>query len=192
MKLPDGRLTSRKAADRDVPSKPHPDILPFMSRWKAFVGRVALCGCGLFSILVGRTYESLHLFYPSDQRVWTIFYIVLIVLGVISLGAGLLPDSWMRKMLGWGSGEGSPLRLSVKLLVVFAAISYGTVALLAVVHPSTRISPLTTYSLCPSCVLTLTVDPSLTSSLLVLAPLSAAAYGALGAAIGLVFGIRHQ
>lgn len=175
-----------------MPDKQHPDMLPFMSRWKGFVGRVALCGCGVFSILVGRTHASLRLFYPSDRRAWTIFYVTLILLGIISFGAGLLPDSWARKMLGRGASQGSPLRLSVKLLAVFAAISYGIVALLAVLHPSTRVSPVATYSLCPSCVLTLTVDPSLTSALLVLAPLSAAAYGALGAAIGLVARIGHQ
>ena len=57
---------------------------------------------------------------------------------------------------------------------VFAANSYGVVALLALLHPSTRLPPVAVYSVCPSCMLTITVDPSLASSLLVLAPLSAA------------------
>ena len=37
---------------------------------------------------------------------------------------------------------------------VFAANSYGVVALLALLHPSTRLPPVAVYSVCPSCMLT--------------------------------------
>ena len=75
---------------------------------------------------------------------------------------------------------------------VFAANSYGVVALLALLHPSTRLPPVAVYSVCPSCVLTITVDPSLASSLLVLAPLSAAVYGSVGGVIGLFIRLGHK
>jgi hypothetical protein len=171
---------------------PAPDMLQFMSRSKAFVVRITLCVCGVLSILVGRTYGSLRLFYPSDRWVWTVFSVTLVIAGIITLVAGLLPDSWTRAGLGQRLSQGSMLRLAVRLLAVFAAISYGVVALLALLHPSTRLPPVAVYSLCPSCVLTATVDPSLASLLLVLAPLSAAAYGSVGAVIGLSIRLVHK
>ena len=176
-------------ADRKGPA---PDMLPFMSRSKAFVGRAALCVCGVFSVLVGRTYGTLRLFDPSDRWVWTVFSVTLVSVGIISIVAGLLPDSWARAGLGQRLGQGSLLRLPVRLLAVFAAISYGVVALLTFLHPSERLPPVAVYSICPSCVLTITVDPSLASSLLVLAPLSAAAYGSVGGVIGLFIRLGHK
>lgn len=76
-------------------------MLPFMSRSKAFVGRLALCVFGVFSILVGRTYGTLRLFYSSDRWVWTVFSVTLVGVGIISVVAGLLPDS--RAMEGVGT-----------------------------------------------------------------------------------------
>jgi hypothetical protein len=163
-----------------------------MSRSRAFVGRLALCVCGVFSILVARAYGTLRLFYPSDRWVWPVFTVTLIGVGIIAIVMSLLPDSWARAGLGQRLGQRSLLRLPVRLLAVFAAISYGAVALLALLHPSTRLPPVAVYSLCPSCVLTMTVDPSLASSLLVLAPLSAAAYGSVGASIGLLIRLGHK
>ena len=66
-------------ADRKGPA---PDMLAFMSRSKAFVGRAALCVCGAFSILVGRTYGTLRLFYPSDRWVSTVFSVTLVSVGI--------------------------------------------------------------------------------------------------------------
>ena len=71
-------------------------------------------------------------------------------------------------------------------------MSYAVVAVLSVLPPGTVPSPLTVYILCPSCVSTITVDPSLTASLLVLAPTSAAAYGSIGAVIGLVVDVLRK
>jgi len=162
-------------------------MLLFMSRSKAFAGRLVLCVCGALSLLVARSYGTLRLFYPSDRWVWTVFSLTLAGAGIISIVVGLLPDSWARAGSGERPGEGSSLlQWPVTLLAVFSVVSYVVVALLAVLHPSTRLSPVAVYSLCPSCVLTLTVDPSLASSLLLLAPLSAAVYGSVGAVIGLL------
>jgi hypothetical protein len=160
-------------------------MLPFMSGWKALAARLSLCVCGVLSILVGRTYGSLRLFYGSDRQAWVIFHVVLLVAGIISLGTGVLPESWTRKVMGRGASEASPLRLPLGLLMIFAATSYVIVVLLALLSPSARLSPLATYSLCPACVLTITVDPSPASVLLILAPVTAAIYGAIGAVIGL-------
>jgi len=48
------------------------------------------------------------------------------------------------------------------------------------------------YSLCPSCVLTETIDPSLPTALLVLAPLNAFVFGAAGGVIGTAFSILSK
>ena len=126
-----------------------------MPRLKAFVGRLALFVCGVFSVLVGRrSYGILRLFYPSDRGVCTIFFVTLVAVGVICIGTSLLPDSRVRAILKQRQRQESLLRLPVRLLVVFAAISYGVVALLALLPPSTHLSPLAVYSLCPSCALT--------------------------------------
>ena len=55
-------------------------------------------------------------------------------------------------------------------------------------HPS----PQLVFSVCPACALTITVDPSLGTFLLLLAPLNAAVYGSLGAALGYVLVILRK
>jgi hypothetical protein len=48
------------------------------------------------------------------------------------------------------------------------------------------------YSLCPACVLTITVDPSLPTILFVLAPLNALVFGAVGGVIGTAYSIASR
>jgi len=56
-------------------------------------------------------------------------------------------------------------------------------------HPSTR----TVFTTCPACVLTVTVDPSWASVALILAPIDAIVYGAVGIIIGLILeGVRRR
>jgi hypothetical protein len=92
----------------------------------------------------------------------------------------------------FGSTDRQWIKLPFRMLAGFFVTSYAVVAVLSVLQPGTRVSPLAVYALCPSCVLTITVDPSLTSSLLLLAPTSAAAYGSIGAVIGLVIGVIRR
>jgi hypothetical protein len=71
-----------------------------------------------------------------------------------------------------------------KLLVGFAACSYLWTALLYFAPHSWHPEPLLVFLLCPACLLTITVDPSLGTVLMLLAPLNAVVYGLLGLGLG--------
>jgi hypothetical protein len=77
-------------------------------------------------------------------------------------------------------------RLWLRLAIGLGALSYViTVAIYFVPstwHPSTG----TAFTICPACALTVTVDPSFTSVALILAPIDAIVYGAIGLNIGLI------
>jgi hypothetical protein len=130
------------------------------------------------------------MFFPANRHAWTAISSTLIITGVINAVVAMAPQPWMRPI--FGSTEKQWIKIPFRMLVGFFVTSYAVVAVLSVVQPLTGLSPLTVYSLCPSCVSTITVDPSLTSSLLLLAPTSAAVYGSIGAVIGLVIGVFRR
>ena len=75
----------------------------------------------------------------------------------------------------------------------FAGFSYLLTVALHFVPPSWHPAAQLVYLLCPACVLTITVDPSLATVLLVLAPLNAAVYASLGTVFGcFVLAVRDR
>ena len=75
----------------------------------------------------------------------------------------------------------------LKLLGVFAAISY-LVAVVAYLAPHRwNLDPQLMLALCPLYFVKMTFDPSLVAVLLLLAAMNAAAYGALGLTLGYVW-----
>ena len=156
-----------------------------VSRVREFCVRTAFFVCGLFSILIARMYRVLDMFFPASRHAWTAIACVLMIVGVINAVAAIAPQPWMRPI--FGSIEKQWLKLPFKMLAGFLVTSNVVVVVLSLLPPGTVVPPVTVYILCPSCVSTITVDPSLTATLLLLAPMSAAAYGSIGAVIG----IRH-
>jgi hypothetical protein len=71
------------------------------------------------------------------------------------------------------------------------AIGY-LVALLLELAPPGTVSPSLVFAVCPPTLLTLTVDPSPSTVLLVLAPLNGMIYGCVGLVIALFVGLVKQ
>lgn len=127
------------------------------------------------------------------HHAWFLFPVALGVVGVLSLTVAVLPRSWIAKACKRERDDAQLFSAPLKLLGVFAAISY-LLALLAYFAPhSWDLNPTLMLSLCPMYFLKLTIDPSLVSVFFMLAPMNAAAYGALGVTLGcawLAFGRR--
>ena len=144
--------------------------------------RLAFLVCGLISVLVSRVFWALQGFIPAPNARWSLFSAALMVVGGFDVVIALLPGSWVEKVR-----KISPSSVPLKMLGGFAVLSYlSTVVALNFAPLSWLPSPQLVYTVCPACVLTITVDPSLWTVLLLLAPLNAAVYGSLGAALGYI------
>jgi hypothetical protein len=152
------------------------------SRLIGIPSRVAFCVCGLISVLLGRMYIALRGLDPASHGSWSLFSAVLMVVGVSAVFIALLPGSWVQKARKMELEK--PSSLPIKMLAGFAVVSYLVVVGLSFA-PHTS-SPQFVFSVCPACALTITVDPSLGTVLLVLAPFSAAVYGSLGGVLGYI------
>ena len=102
--------------------------------------------------------------------------------GSIAVFIALLPGSWIEKAFKMEPGKQS--LVPIKTLAGFAVVSYLVIVGLSFAPHSWHPDPQFVFSVCPACALTITVDPSLATVLLGLAPLSAAVYGSLGAVLG--------
>jgi hypothetical protein len=82
--------------------------------------------------------------------------------------------------------------LPLKFFIVFAVVSYVAQMLLTYYPPSPGSYPppgsvasfVLAYSVCPVCVLTPTVDPTLTDMVYFIGPIDAVIHGAIGAMVG--------
>jgi hypothetical protein len=130
------------------------------------------------------------------HRAWFLFPVALGVVGVFSVTVAALPRSWIAKGCKRDRDDRDDVQLfltPLKWLGVFAAIAY-LLALLAYLAPhSWDLNPTLMLSLCPMYLVKLSFDPSLVAVFFLLAPMNAAAYGALGVTLGyarLAFGKR--
>jgi hypothetical protein len=78
----------------------------------------------------------------------------------------------------------SRLSFAVKVGVGLAACSYILTILMVLAPLSWNPPSILVYSLCPACLLTITVDPSFPTVAFILAPLNAVVYGLLGIVSG--------
>jgi hypothetical protein len=154
-----------------------------------FVGifsRVAFFICGTVALLIGRFYRALEGLGPSLPVRWSQFSTFWTVLGGLGVIVALVPRSWIERICGAAPGQ----RLSslpIKMLAGFAAFSYLLTAGLDFAPHGWHPNPQLVFVLCPSCALAMTVDPSLASVLLLLAPLNAAVYGSVGTVAGYLY-----
>jgi hypothetical protein len=154
------------------------------SRLIGIPSRLAFALCGLVSVLLGRMYVALGGLYSASSGRWSLFSAALMAVGGLAVFIALLPDSWAKKAFKVepDKSTSSP----VKMLAGFAIISYFVVVGLSLAPRSWHPGPQFVFSLCPACALAITVDPSLATVLLFLAPLSAAVYGSLGGVLGYI------
>jgi uncharacterized membrane protein YidH (DUF202 family) len=154
------------------------------SRLIGIPSRVAFFVCGLISAALSRMYIALRGLDPASHGSWALFSAALMVVGASAVLIALLPASWVQKARKIELGK--PSSLPIKMLAGFAAVSYLVVVGLSFAPHSWHPSPQFVFSVCPACALTITVDPSLGTVLIGLAPLSAAVYGSLGAVLGYI------
>ncbi len=148
--------------------------------------RIAFFLCGLASLLIG----TLYVFQQGEdlpvQSEWVIFTVALTLVGVCSITVAVLPRSWIAKACRKDRDDKQLFAAPFKLLGVFAAVAY-LVAVVAYLSPhSWNLNTQLTLALCPMYFLKLSVDPPPFDIFLLLAPINAAIYGALGTTLGYV------
>jgi hypothetical protein len=150
--------------------------------------RVAFFICGVITVLIGRVYSGLQQVAPPQEIAWLHFPYVLLITGAIAVCISFLPTAWVQGT----DTKRAELRYFTpfRFLLSFAALGLVLVVVFSLVPPSGAQPPMPlVYSLCPACVLTATVDPSVTTAVFLLAPLNALVFGAVGGVIGTAFSI---
>ena len=118
------------------------------------------------------------------QSEWIVFVLALAVVGICSVMFAVLPRSWIAKICKKERDDERLFSAPLKLLGIFAAISY-LVALVAYLAPhSWNLDPQFMFLLCPMYFVKMTFDPSLAAVFFLLAPMNAAVYGSLGLTLG--------
>jgi hypothetical protein len=147
--------------------------------------------CGVVSLLFTKTFTLLD--ELDATKTWVPFMGALALVGVLAIIGALLPTSWTETLCNIPKGDSRSYVVPFKTLAAFAATCYVVTAALDLLPLSSRPDPRLVLSLCPSCTLMVTIDPSLKTVLTILAPLNAAIYGALGAVLGYLFlAIRNR
>jgi len=156
--------------------------------------RFALFVCGLITFAIGRVYAAwLPLNFANDPTSYE--SVILILVAVLALLISFVPSSWVGKICNIDPTNRRPSSIPIKMLGGFAAFGYVMVAGLALIPPSGHsvVDPSLVFLTCPAFLLTATVDPSLGTVLLLLAPLNAAVYGAFGGILGyVVLALRNR
>jgi hypothetical protein len=146
--------------------------------------RIAFFLCGLISLFTCVPFLMLQGAELPVQSEWVIFVIVLAILGFFSVTLALLPRSWIAKACRKDRDDKQLFSTPLRWLGAFAAISY-LLALVAYLAPRQwNLYPQLMLSLCPLYFVKMTIDPSLLTTLFLLAPMNAAVYGSLGTALG--------
>jgi hypothetical protein len=146
--------------------------------------RIAFLLCGLTSLFTGVPYVMLRGAELPVQSEWVIFVVALALVGLFSVTLAVLPRSWIAKACKKDRDDGRLFSAPLRLLGVFAAISY-VLALVAYFAPHRwNLDPQLMLSLCPMYFVKMAIDPSRVAIFFLLAPMNAAVYGALGTTLG--------
>jgi hypothetical protein len=148
------------------------------------IARTTFLLCGLISLFTAVPYVMLQGVELPVQSEWIIFVVALALIGVFSVTVAMLPRSWIAKICKKERDDERLFSAPLKLLGIFAAISY-LVALVAYLAPhSWNLDPRVMFLLCPLYFVRMTFDPSLPAVFFLLAPMNAAVYGSLGLTLG--------
>jgi hypothetical protein len=142
--------------------------------------RIVFFVCGLITLLTAVPYALLRGIDLPVQSEWVLFAVSLGLVGILSVIAAVLPRSKMGKWCKTGRDDERLFSTPLKILGVFGAIWYG-VALFAYFAPHTwSLNPQLMLALCPLYFVKMTFDPSPVAVFLLLAPINAAVFGAVG------------
>lgn len=148
--------------------------------------------CGLISLFTAVPYVMLQGVELPVQSEWIIFVVALALVGVFSVAVAVLPRSWIAKACNEVQDKDKLFSVPLKLLGIFAAISY-LVALVAYLAPhSWNFDPQFMFMLCPLYFVKMTFDPSLPAVFFLLAPMNAGVYGSLGIILGHMWLALHK
>ena len=154
------------------------------------IARILFLICGLVAFVTAVPYAMLRGVDLPRQSEWVIFVIALVIVGLVSSAVAVSPRSWLAHAFKTDLDDQRLFASPLQLLSAFAA-SFYVIAMLAYFAPhSWNLNPQLMFALCPMYFLKLTFDPSNAVVFLLLAPMNAAAYGALGvtlACAGLAF-----
>lgn len=146
--------------------------------------RIVFWICGLTSLLIAYLYGSERGEDLPLESEWIFFAVVLGVVGTLSIVAGTIPRSWIAKLCKTDRDDRRVFSTPLRLLAIFAAIAY-FVACFEFFAPHTwHLNAQVMFALCPLYLIKTLIDPSPVWIFLVLAPMNAAVFGALGVALG--------
>ena len=146
--------------------------------------RILFFVCGLISLLTGVPYAMLRGEDLPVQSEWVIFVAALALVGIFSVAVAVLPRGWIARACRTDREDERLFSVPLKLLGGFAAVFY-LVALVGYLAPhSWNLNPQLMLALCPMYLVRMTFDPSPLWVFVLLAPMNAAVYGALGVTLG--------
>ena len=146
--------------------------------------RIAFILCGLTTLFTGFPYVELRGESLPVESEWIIFVTAFAVVGGFSLVVTLLRRAWIAKICGRERDDDRLFSTPLKLLAIFAAISY-LIAVVAYFAPHKwNLNPQLMFALCPLYFIKMTIDPAAVWIFFVLAPMNAAVYGSLGVLVG--------
>lgn len=154
------------------------------------VARAAFCACGLVTLFNALPYAILRGVDLPRQNEWMFFVGVLGPLGLTSLAAGVLPRSWIAGVLQIDREDARLFSTPLKALVWFAAVGYVIAACAHSIPNRWNVDPQFMLLICPMYFVKMTFDPKPAEIFLLLAPLNAGVYGALGIVLGWIRGRR--
>jgi hypothetical protein len=155
--------------------------------------RIAFLLCGLVSLFTAAPYVMLRGVDLPVQSEWVIFAVALALVGIFSVALAALPRSWIAKVCKKDRDDERLFSSPLKMLGIWAAVFY-LIAVVANFVPSRwNLDPQLMLALCPMYFVKMTFDPPPLAIFLLLGPLNAGVYGALGLCLGyawLAFGKR--
>jgi hypothetical protein len=149
--------------------------------------RIVFFVCGIVALLTAVPYALLRGVDLPVQSEWVTFVAALGIVGILCVVAAVMPRAKLAKWCETDPNDKRLFSTPLKIMFIFAVISYGIV-LLAFLAPHTwRLNPQLMLALCPLYFVKMTIDPSPVEIFFLLAPINGAVYGALGIVLAYVW-----
>jgi hypothetical protein len=147
--------------------------------------RIVFFVSGAVSLVVAALYVLLRGSDLPSQSEWVIFTVVLGLVGIVNVLVAVFPASWTARVCRV-KDKSSLFSLPLRMFFVFAVVLYLlTVGFFFTPHEWNLSGHLWTFLLCPLYVVRETFDPSAMGIFLVLGPMDAAVWGAIGTVVAL-------
>lgn len=163
---------------------------PMASRAISITARISFFLSGVVSLAVAALYTMLRGADLPRQSEWVIFAVALSFVGAVNALVAVFPGSWTARICRI-QDKSSLFSRPLRMFGAFAVVSYLlTVGFFFTPHEWNLSGSLWIFLLCPVYIVRETFDPSSMGIFLMLAPMSAAVYGAVGSVLGLCFSRR--